>query len=315
MRDLDRSSESHIFVEKHHSTLKISFNGWVKIIMATIHTLIDGPYMLVAAGCAFFSTLSLFPSISSLISIYGLVFDPQTVEPQLEFLQHFFPPNVYVFLQEMINSIVEQTHSTLTIQLVVSILFALWSASIGTKGLVTGLNVAYNTHETRSFLKFQVLSVVLTFCAILGTIMTLAVIVALPAILNILPYQFLNILTDYFPAYNMVRISSNIIVFLFATWTFALFYRFGPCRSNVHWRWTCPGAFIATILWLLAAFSFSYYVAHFANFTSTYGPLGTVVAVMMWFLVSCYVVLVGAQFNAQIEGYILDRSEASNKIP
>lgn len=314
MQDLDTSSYNHIFIKKNYSLLKISPYGWRVIIMNMIRTMIDGPYMLVAAGCAFFSTLSLFPSISSLISIYGLVFDPQTVGPQLKFLQHFFPPTVYIFLQEMINSIVEQTHFTLTIQLVISILFALWSASIGTKGLLTGLNVAYNTKETRSFFKFQVLSVILTSCAILGTILTLAIIVALPAILKVLPLQFLNILNDYFPAYNMVRIIGNIIVFLFATWTFALFYRFGPCRSIIHWRWICPGAFIATGLWMIAAFLFSYYVTYFANFTITYGPLSTVGAIMMWFLVSCYVVLVGAQFNFQIESYVLEKFKASNTV-
>ncbi len=313
MQDLDKSSLNYIFVDKSYSPLKISFRGWITIIINTIRSLIDGPYVLVAAGCAFFSTLSLFPSISSLISIYGLVFDPQTVEPQLKFLQHFFPPIVYIFLQKMINSIVDQTSSTLTIQLVISILFALWSASIGTKGLITGLNVAYNKHESRNYIKFQILSVVLTFCAILGTILTLAVIVALPAILKFLPLQFLNILSDYFPAYNMVRVAGNVIVFLFATWTFSLFYRFGPCRFSVYWRWIYPGAIIATSLWLFVAVSFSYYVAHFANFTITYGPLGTVVAVMMWFLVSCYVVLVGAQFNSKIEEYILDDSHDLKK--
>lgn len=308
MSDLDRSSFEYIFLEKRYSPLKISFRGWITIIMNTIRTLINGPYMLVSAGCAFFSTLSLFPSISSLISIYGLAFDPQTVEPQLEFLQHFLPPTVYNFLQEMIHGIVDQTHSTLTIQLGISILLAIWSAAIGTKGLITGLNVAYNAKETRNFFKFQLLAMALTFCAILGTILTLAIIVALPAILKVLPLQFLDIISDYFPAFNIVRMISNGIVLIFVTWTFSLFYRFGPCRFTVNWRWICPGAVIATILWLLSAFLFSFYVAHFTNFTSTYGPLGTVAAVMMWFLVSCYVILLGAQFNSKIEEYILEKN-------
>lgn len=307
MNDLDRSSFEHILFSKRYSPLKISFRGWMTIVINTIRTLINGPFMLVSAGCAFFSTLSLFPSISSLVSIYGLAFDPQTVEPQLKFLQHFLPPTVYNFLQEMIHGIVDQTHSTLTIQLGISILLALWSAAVGTKGFITGLNVAYNAQETRNFFKFQVLALALTFCAILGTTLTLAVVVALPAILKVLPLQFLDIISNYFPAFNMVRMISNVIVLFFVIWTFSLFYRFGPCRSTVNWRWICPGAIVATMLWLLSAFLFSYYVAHFANFTSTYGPLGTVAAVMMWFLVSCYVVLMGAQFNSKTEEYVLEK--------
>lgn len=304
MNDLDEASFESIFAEKRHSPLKISLRGWITIIMNTVRTLIDGPYVLVAAGCAFFSTLSLFPSINSLIFIYGLIFDPQTVEPQLEFLHHFLPPSAYNLLRDMIHSIVGQAHSVLTIQLGVSILLTLWSSAIGTKGLITGLNIAYDAKETRSFLKFQSLALALTLFAIVGTILTLAIIVALPVILKVLPLQFLDVISDYFPHFNMVRIVSNIIVLLFVTWIFSLFYRFGPCRFTVYWRWIYPGAIVATGLWLLSAFSFSYYVAHFANFTSTYGPLGTVVAVMMWFLVSCYVVLLGAEFNSKIEEYV-----------
>ncbi|MDI2091345.1 YihY/virulence factor BrkB family protein [Commensalibacter oyaizuii] len=317
MDALDTSMSEEILVEKRYSPLKISFRGWKTIIMNTIRTLINGPSMLVAAGCAFYSTLSLFPTISSLISVYGLIFDPQTVEPQLKFLSHFLPPSVYSFLQQMIHSIIDQTDSTLTIQLAISIVLAMWASAVGTKGLITGLNVAYNAKETRNFFKFQLLAMSLTFCAILGTSLTLAIVVALPAIIKLLPltvfYDMMNYfpwIWEYIPALNIAKTASNIVVLFFVIWTFSMFYRFGPCRANVNWRWILPGAVVATILWLLSAFGFSFYVAHLANFSSTYGPLGTVVAVMMWFLVSCYVVLLGAQLNSKIEEYVIKEASA-----
>ncbi|MDI2112810.1 YihY/virulence factor BrkB family protein [Commensalibacter nepenthis] len=315
MSDVNPSHLSEILQEKNYSPLKISFRGWKLIVVNTVKTLIQGPSMLVAAGCAFFTTLSLFPTISSLISMYGLVFDPQTVEPQLNFLQHFLPPSVYKFLQQMIHTIIDQTESTLTIQLAISIVLALWASAVGTKALITGLNVVYNRKEERNFFKFQLLALALTFCAILGTSLTLATIVAIPAIIKLLPlnvfYEIMNYfpnLDEYLPAINMARTISNIVVLVFVIWTFSLIYRFGPCRALVLWRWILPGAILSTILWLLAAFGFSFYVAHLANFTSTYGPLGTIAAVMMWFWVSCYVVLLGAQFNSKIEEHIIEKS-------
>lgn len=315
MDDTNQSLAEEILREKGYSPLKISFRGWRTIIINTIKALIVGPSMLVAAGCAFYSTLSLFPTISSLISIYGLVFDPQTVEPQLQFLQHFLPPSVYNFLQQMIHNIIDQTDSTLTIQLAVSIVLAIWASAVGTKGLITGLNVAYDTKEARNFFKFQLLAVALTFFAILGMSLTLAIVVALPAIIKLLPlqvfYDIMNYfpnLDDYFPVLNIARTTSNVIVLIFVVWSFTLFYRFGPSRKLVFWRWIFPGAILSTVLWLLSAFGFSFYVAHLANFTSTYGPLGTIAAIMMWFWVSCYVVLLGAQFNSKIEEYVIKKA-------
>ncbi|CAI3938536.1 BrkB/YihY/UPF0761 family (not an RNase) (BrkB) [Commensalibacter communis] len=320
MSDVNQSHSAEVLYEKKYSPLKISFRGWKSIVVDTVKALIQGPSMLVSAGCAFFTTLSLFPTISSLISMYGLVFDPQTVEPQLKFLQHFLPPSVYTFLQQMIHTIIDQTESTLTIQLAISIVLALWASAVGTKGLITGLNVAYNKKEERNFFKFQLLALALTFCAILGTSLTLAIIVAIPAIIKLLPlnvfYDIMNYfpnLDDYFPAFNIARTVSNVVVLFFVIWTFSLFYRFGPSRSLVLWRWILPGAVLSTLLWLLSAFGFSFYVAHLANFTSTYGPLGTVAAVMMWFWVSCYVVLLGAQFNSKIEEYVIEKAQPNEQ--
>ncbi|CAK7192211.1 hypothetical protein COMNV_00396 [Commensalibacter sp. Nvir] len=309
------SSKKVFSLDRNCSPLKISIGGWFEILKNTIMALINGPSTLVSAGCAFFSTLSLFPTASSLISIYGLLFDPQTVEPQLKFLSHFLPPSVYQFLQQMIKNLVEQTNSTLTTQLVISILLALWASAIGTKGLITGLNITYNVEEARNFFKFQVVSFTLTLFAILGMILTLAIVVALPAIINTLPLKLFYEVVNFHPivgqliqSFNIVRTSSNLVVLFFIMGIFALFYRYGPCRNDVKWRWIFPGVIASTFLSLVSALLFSFYVAHLANFTSTYGPLGTIAAVMMWFWVSCYVVLLGAQFNAKIEEYVMKNS-------
>jgi membrane protein len=81
----------------------------------------------------------------------------------------------------------------------------------------------------------------------------------------------------------------------------SLLYRFGPSRRSASWHWITPGSAVATLLWLIASGLFSYYVQHLATYDSTYGPLGAVVGVMMWFYVSAFAVMVGAELNAELE--------------
>ena len=81
----------------------------------------------------------------------------------------------------------------------------------------------------------------------------------------------------------------------------AVMYRFGPCRNDAKWKWVSAGALVASLLWLAASGAFSYYVSHFASYDKTYGPLGTVVIFMMWLFLSAFVVLFGAELNAEAE--------------
>ncbi|KXV75399.1 trehalose-binding protein, partial [Acetobacter malorum] len=110
----------------------LRWQDWKTIFTLTFKSLISGPTTLVAAGCAFYTTLSLFPAISSLISIYGLAFDVQTVTPQLEVLRNLLPPGAYALIYDRIQTLVAEPHSSLTVNLVISLSVALWSASAAT---------------------------------------------------------------------------------------------------------------------------------------------------------------------------------------
>ena len=81
----------------------------------------------------------------------------------------------------------------------------------------------------------------------------------------------------------------------------ALLYRYGPNRRAPKWQWVTAGSMAATLLWVAASALFSWYVGTFATYDATYGPLGTVVAIMMWFFVTAYAVLLGAELNAELE--------------
>lgn len=275
---------------------------WKTILLQTGKSLISGPTTLVAAGCAFYTTLSLFPAISSLISIYGLAFDVQTVTPQLEVLRNLLPPGAYALIYDRIQTLVAEPPSSLTVNLVISLSVALWSASAATRSILAALNIAYNTKESRSFLVFQITALAMTLSAVLGAALTLAIMVALPIFLN-LP-AWLHIPTPPGSIEFAARWSGPLVMFSFQILATSALYRFGPDRHYAtNWRWVLPGALFATLTWIMTAMGFSYYVAHIASYNATYGPLGAVIAIMMWFFVSAWVVLMGAELSAEMESY------------
>ena len=143
------------------------------------------------------------------------------------------------------------------------------------------------------FLQFQLIAFVMTFIALTGAVLGLGFMVALPPALTALGFR------DDVAA--LVRIAGLLLLVAFVMGSLSLLYRFGPCREAARWRWITPGSLLATVLWVLASALFSFYVGHLASYDATYGPLGAVAGVMMWFFVTVYVVLLGAELNAELE--------------
>jgi membrane protein len=133
----------------------------------------------------------------------------------------------------------------------------------------------------------------MTLGGILAAVVGLAALLLLPAavaLLHISAYAAL-----------VARMTSFALLVLFVLLALSLLYRFGPSRKSAGWDWVTPGSVFATLLWLLASALFSFYVQHLASYDATYGPLGAVVGVMMWFYVSALVVMIGAELNAELE--------------
>lgn len=273
--------------------MDIPWSGWKRVIQRTAREVITDRISLCAAGCAFYATLALFPAISMLVSIYGLAFDPQTVGPQLAVLRDLLPPSAFQLIADRVQMLVSKPPGTLTFSLLLSILIALWSSATGTKSILGALNLAYEERETRSFLKFQLTALGMTLGGILAAVIGLASLVLLPVLI-----AFFGI-SVY--AAVIARVGSLLALVVFVLAALSLLYRYGPSRRSAGWHWITPGSAVATLLWLAASALFSYYVGHLASYDSTYGPLGAVVGVMMWFYVSALVVLVGAELNAELE--------------
>lgn len=290
---IERGPEAVALGRHAEAPTQIPWPGWKRVLRRTVSEIISDRISLIAAGCAFYATLALFPAISMLISVYGLVFDPATVEPQLQVLHNLLPPSAFTLISDRVHTLVSKPPTTLTLSLLISTLITLWSSATGTKSILAALNLAYEETEQRSFMRFQLTAFGMTLGAILGAVLGLAVLVFLPAV-----FAFVGISEN---AKLLVRLGGIAVLLLFVMGALSVLYRFGPSRRPARWHWITPGSLVATVLWLLVSLLFSFYVGHLASYDATYGPLGAVVGVMMWFYLTAYAVLVGAELNAELE--------------
>lgn len=277
-------------------TLRARLAAWRRALHAAGWEAMSGEMSLAAAGCAFYATLSLFPAISTLISLYGLLFNPQTIEPQLLYLSHFMPPDAYQLIERQITNLVSGGKTGLGVGLVISVMITLYSSASGTKSLIYALNMIHKREETRGIVRFQVVSLGMTLMAILGAILAIGVLVILPLV-----FSFLGLGGA---AQTLALALGFAVMIVFMALALALFYRYGPSfrrpgrRGRHH---IAEGAIVAIALWLLVSYLFAVYVTDFASYNRTYGPLATIVGLMMWFYLTAYALLFGALLNAGLD--------------
>lgn len=244
---------------------------------------------LIAAGCAFFVTLALFPGLSVLLSLYGLAFRPATVVGQLQLLRDVLPPEAFILISRRVHVLVSHRVDHLQLSVWLGLLVALWSASTGTKALLSAVEVIHG-NVRRHLLKFQLIGVVMTLGAVLAVIMALGILLALPGILHLMGVRPRT--------QSIVHSVSVLVLLMFVAIAIAALYRFGTAHHAGDRPRVWPGTLVATTLWIAGSVGFSSYVEQLTDFDATYGPLAAFAGVMLWFWISSYVVLFGAALNA-----------------
>lgn len=267
--------------------------SWWQILRSTIKSLVSDRGFMAAAGCSFFATLALFPAITTLVSIYGLAFDPESVEQQLRFVRALLPPPAFQLIAERVHDLVTQPASQLGIKLLVGSAVTFWSAASGVKSMLSALNVAYNVEEERGFLRFQAVTLGITLAAMLLVVLGIAVLVFLPVVAS-----FLGLAAE---SGALVHLAGIAMLLTFAVLSILVLYWIGPSRRTRTGQRIIPGVFAATLIWLLASALLNFYVVNISNLGATYGPIAAVVGIMLWFYMTVYAVLFGAELNAQLE--------------
>jgi membrane protein len=267
--------------------------GWRAIGKRVITELKRDHVSLLAAGVAFKGLLALFPAIIAAISLWGLVASPEQMAQQLAGVLQALPDDAASLIEQQMTAVAAGETGTLSIALALSIVIALWSASGGTAGLIEGCNAAYNEVDRRKFPIKRGLALLFTLGAIVFLALTIGLIAVLPVILGGLGLGEVGELA--------VRIGQWPLLAALVIAALAVIYKYGPDRDRPQLRWTNPGAIVATVLWLLGSAGFTLYVENFGNFDETYGTFGGIIVLMLWLFLSAFVVLLGAEINAEIE--------------
>jgi membrane protein len=267
--------------------------GWFAILRRVMAEVKQDNVSLLAAGVAFYAMLAIFPAIIALVTVYGMVADPAEVESQVGEFAKSLPSGADQLITEQLNNVVNAGEQALSVGLALSLLAVLWSVSSGVQGLVKSLNLVYDERETRGFLKLRGLSLLLTLGAIVVAVVALALIAVFPAMIDDLGLGQAGELA--------ASIGRWVILALLVLVALAVLYRYAPDRANPRWRWVSWGAVVALVLWLLGSFGFSWYVDSFGKYNQTYGALAAVIILLLWLYLSAFAVLLGAEFDAEIE--------------
>ena len=249
---------------------------------------------LVAAGVAFYAFLALVPALVAFISIYGLVANPAKVTQQVKDVASAVPKEVQNFLVFQLTSIINANRAGVSITLVVAVALALWSASGGMSALITGVHVAHERDQPKSFVKNRGKALLLTLGAIVFLSVVIFLIAALPPLLS-----------------NAGLGSAGRIVFGIVRWPIlaavmvlgiGLLYRFSMKDGPRGWLGAVtPGAVVAMVGWLIVSALFAVYTANFSSYSKTYGALASIVVLLLWLWLSCLLVLMGAEVDGVVE--------------
>lgn len=248
---------------------------------------------VIAAGIAFYALLALFPGITALVSVYGLIADPQGISAFLESIGSLLPAEAFLIIENQTARLVDTANTSLGLASGLAFLLSLWSAKNGVKAMMKGLNAVYYEQESRSFFKGLAVATLLTLVLILIAALVLVAIVIIPIIIGFLP---LGPLSEW-----IISFIRWPILFVAVVFGIGLLYRYGPHHKAAKQRWITSGAVLAASLWLAASIGFSYYVANFSSYNEIYGSLGAIIILLMWFWLSAFIVLLGAELNAAMD--------------
>lgn len=287
----DSNAGSHRKIPPAYKML--TFRHWRRIPGRVFAQIGNDRLALTAAGIAFYALLAIFPGIAVVVSMWGLIADPLEISETIERFSPILPGDVVLALRGQAIEVAQSSDGAIGAALAISLSLTLFSASRAVKAIMMALNIVYDEKETRNFLIFNVQALAMTFAVAVGFLAALAAVAVVPIIFN-----FIGLGSVLQPIIGYARWP---ILFAGAWLGIAALYKFAPARESPQWQWISPGAGAAVVLWIVASVLFSVYVRNFANYNETYGSIGAVIVLMMWFWVSAFVFLIGAEIDSEIE--------------
>jgi membrane protein len=261
---------------------------------------------LLAAGVAFWATLSIFPMLIALVMVYGLVANPADVTRQIDNALSGLSQDAKKIVGDQVAAVAGARSGALSLGLVLSLVILLWTASSGAQNLMKALTVAFEQEETRGFLRLRVTAMLLAIGAIVLGVVLVAAVGVVPAVIT-------HVLSS--PSLRWLVLAIEGLLLLLVLWAvIATLYRFAPANQPAGWRWASAGALLAAVVIVVFSVLFALYVNTFGNYQKTYGTLAGAIVVMLWLYYSAYVLLMGALLDAEAARVVERKPGAVDRV-
>lgn len=249
---------------------------------------------LLAAGVAFYFFMAAFPAIASLISLYGIFSDPVFISQQLQNLQGFIPPESLKILADQAKSISSSNDAALGLGFVVGLILAIYATTKGVRALMKGLNIANNVPERRNIVILNYTAFMLTLGMMVYLLFSLTLIAFMPALFNLFHLPDYIATPLLFLRWPLLMLSAMIGL--------QIIYHYAPCqKTGKKIAWYSWGSVVAMLFWVGGSSLFSLFVSNFGNYNETYGSLGAVAVLLLWFWLNALTILLGAEVNASFD--------------
>jgi membrane protein len=250
-----------------------------------------------AASLTYYGLLAIFPAMIALVSILGLIGDPQSTTDKLtEIVTKIGPDSAAEALSGPIEQVTE-SRSTAGFAFIAGLAVALWSASSYVGTFMRASNVIYETPEGRPFWKLRPLQMLVTLVVVLLlAVMALGVVLTGPLVEAVA--EPIGVSSTAVTVWDIAKWPVIVLIFALAL---AVLYYASPNVRQRGFKWVTPGSAVAVVVWILASAAFAFYVANFGSYNKTYGSLASVVVVLVWFWITNVAILFGHELNAERE--------------
>ena len=249
-----------------------------------------------AAALTYYAVLSLFPALLVMVALVGLFANPDTVTRFLtDVIGALGPESAVDTFKGPIES-VTANRGAAGILAIVGVISALWSASGYVGAFTDASNAIYEVEEGRPFWKLKPLQILVTFiCISLVAVSALALVVSGPLATAV--GEALGLGDAAVTAWQLGKWPAMLLLVLLIL---HVLYYASP-NARVTKKWVSPGALLTLVVWIVASALFALYVANFGSYNKTYGTMGGVVVFLLWLWLTNIAVLLGVEFNAELE--------------
>lgn len=264
----------------------------IELLKRSLRAFLDDDMPTYSAALSYSALFALFPFLIFLIALLGFLHIPDFFDWLLDQAQSALPADSFSLVDTVVRDIEGKSRGGL---LSLGIVIAIWSASSGVRSVMNAMNVAYGVEESRPAPRRYLVSV-------LYTIGLAALLIAAAALMLLGPRAIRWIADQAGFGDQFVTLWTWLrwpVLVLLLMLTAALIYYVAP-NVDQPFAFITPGAVVAVVIWVIASVGFSYYVSSFSNYSATYGSLGGIIVLLLYFYISSAVLLLGAEVNAEL---------------